>query len=206
MDLIIESQPFPCVDYFKNAIHCTNIKIDIYETFQKMSFRNRYMIYGANGIAALTIPIAGGREQKKLIKEVQIDFTEDWKTKHWRGIVSSYSKAPFFEYYRDEIEKLLFSKEKYLVDFNIKILIKLFKVLNINTSVIYTDAFFPTYESELDLRSRILPKNYQEKGNNWKPVYPQVFQERFGFQPNLSILDLLFNEGPNALSLLQPMD
>ena len=121
--MIIESQTFPCVDYIKKAIQYKYIRIEQFESFQKMSFRNRYIISGANGLSSLTIPVVGGREQKKLIKEIEVDYTTNWRTNHWRNIVSSYSKAPFFDYYKDDVQKLLFSNVKSLFVLNNQILI-----------------------------------------------------------------------------------
>src|SRR3954454_23722404 len=107
MPLVIDLQTFPCINYIRKLILEKHIKLDKYESFQKMSFRNRYVIAGANGIQSLTIPLVGGREQKKLIREVCIDNTTDWKTKHWGSLLSAYSKAPFFEYYSQEIKNLI---------------------------------------------------------------------------------------------------
>jgi len=199
----IESQLFPCVDYFKNAIQGAHINIEQCEFFQKGSFRNRYVIAGANGLSFLTIPVSGGREQKTLIKEVKIDYSVNWSEKHFRSIRSSYNNSPFYQYYEDEVKDLLFSKEKFLLDLNIKILVWLFKSLKINVILEFTDYFFPFLNEGIDLRGTLLPKNFQDNDNNWKPLYPQVFEDRFGFQKNLSILDLLFCIGPNSLSLLE---
>src|SRR4051794_13079496 len=108
MSLVIESQSFPCIDYVKKLIVHKHIKIEQYDTFSKMSFRNRYVILGANGIQSLTIPVQGGREQKTSIKEVKIDLTTNWNTKHWKSILSAYSKAPYFEFYAGGVKELLF--------------------------------------------------------------------------------------------------
>lgn len=121
MPLVVECQLFPCIYYIKKLIESKHIKIEVYENFQKMSFRNRYIIAGANGIQNLTVPVLGGREQKSLIKEVRVDNSTNWKTKHWRGLLSAYSKAPFFEYYASEIKSLVFAEEEFLFLLNIKI-------------------------------------------------------------------------------------
>ncbi|MDB5245964.1 MAG: hypothetical protein JWQ40_358 [Segetibacter sp.] len=202
MSLVIENQLFPCVDYIKKVIKTKYVKLEQCESFQKMSFRNRYIIAGANGITSLTIPVAGGREQKQLIKEVQIDYTTNWNTIHWRSICSAYSKAPFFDYYASDIKNLIFSEEKKLFTLNINILDYILKTLNINTLIEYTSSFQKDYIEEVDCRNEILPKNFQTNRENWTPKYSQVFEDRLGFQPNLSILDLLFCEGPNAIHLL----
>lgn len=202
MKLIIETQSFPPVDYFKKIMETSNVKIEQYENFQKMSFRNRYVIAGANGIQTLTIPVAGGREQKKPIKEVKIDTTDTWPKKHWLSLVSGYRKAPFFDFYAADIQNLLFSSETFLFSFNVNILSWLCKALNISNLVEFTDSFCDVYEKDVDYRNKILPKSFQKNTEDWLPRYTQVFEDRHGFLPNLSILDLLFCEGPNAINLL----
>lgn len=203
MFLVVDCQLFPCVDYLKKLIEFEYVKIEQYDTFQKMTFRNKYMISGANGISKMSVPIAGGREQKKLMREVEIDYTSSWPVTHWRGIVSAYSKAPFFEFYSKDIYDLLFAGERFLFTFNLKIISWIFKTLKANTSIELTGSFVKEYNNDRDLRNYFLPKNYQNDSLNWSPRYLQVFEDRFGFQPNLSILDLLFCEGPNSLNLLK---
>lgn len=202
MSLVIENQSFPCIDYMKKSIVSKHIKIEQYENFQKMSFRNRYIVSGANGLLSLTIPVKGGRDQKVAIKDVVINNEIDWKSIHWKGLLSSYSKAPYFEFYVADLKELLFSEEEYLFLLNIKILGWVYKVLKVNVKVGFTEEFLESYEGDSDYRNCFLPKSFQNNTENWKPRYPQVFEDRVGFQPNLSIIDLLFCEGPNAINLL----
>lgn len=202
MPLIIDCQPFPCIGYMKKLIEYKHIKIEAYENFKKMSFRNRYIISGANGLLNLTVPVMGGREQKSLIKEVRIDNSTDWKTKHWRSLLSAYNKAPYFEFYAEDIKNLIFSREELLFSFNIKILNWLCNSLKINSVVEFTESYVSHYNNETDYRNYFLPKSFQKNATNWFPHYSQVFAERIGFQPNLSIIDLILCEGPNAIYLL----
>jgi hypothetical protein len=199
---LVESQLFPCVDYFKTAIQYKNIKIELYDNFQKMSFRNRYMIAGANGLCGLTVPVAGGREQKTLMREVQIELSGSWQIKHWRSITSAYKKAPYFEFYSAEVKNLLFSNENSLFEFNLSIIRWLVKVLNMGVAIEFTERFDEPNGSDQDFRNHFLPKNYHFDREGWLPKYSQVFEDRLGFQPNLSIIDLLFCEGPNSVNLL----
>lgn len=206
MCLYIDNQLFPCI-YYMNALSLNKyIKIEKYDHFEKMSFRNRYIIAGANGLQNLTVPVAGGREQKALMKDVRIDNSVNWKMKHWRSLISAYSKTPFFEFYYTDIQALLFSKEEFLFPFNIAVLEWLCKTLKINVTIEFTEVFRKEYREGADYRNCILPKNFQDNSKRQLPHYPQVFEDRLGFQPNLSILDLLFCQGPNALSLLHQMD
>lgn len=201
MLLIVDFQPFPCIYYFINLIKYKHIKIEQYESFQKMSFRNRYVISGANGLQQLTIPLKGGREQKTLIRNIKIDNTTNWKAKHWRSLLSAYSKAPFFEYYSQNLKELIFSEEELLTSFNIKTLVWACKELKINVVIEFTEEFIHKYREETDHRSLLMPKNFQSPEIK-VPSYSQVFEDRIGFQPNLSIIDLLMCEGPNSINLL----
>ncbi len=197
--LIIENQYFGCVDYYLSLFKFSNIIIEQYESWQKMSFRNRCVIQGANGMINLTIPLENGRDQKCLIKEVKINNREDWQKQHLRSIFSSYGKSPFFEFYRDWLESFYQKKQSYLFDMNLEILFWLKDRLKIQGAISLSDTFAKEYPEEVaDLRNRWLPKNFQEGKGQIR--YNQVFEEKLGFQPNLSILDLLFNCGPDLKS------
>jgi len=202
MILIIDCQIFPCIYYIRSLMQHKYNKIEKYDYFKKMSFRNRYIIAGANGIQNLTVPVAGGREQKALMKDITIDNSIRWQTKHWRSLVSAYNKAPFFEFYSEAVKSLLFSKEEFLFPFNMQILEWLYATLKLDATIEITDAYNKNYKNDTDYRNYFLPKNYQENSKNQFLHYTQVFEDRLGFLPNLSILDLLFCEGPNAIYLL----
>lgn len=202
MTVVFETQYFIPIDTFKTLIELKHAIIEQYEFFEKMSFRNRCIISTANGLTSLTVPIEGGREQKALIRDVKINNSEPWQRTHLRTLISAYSKAPFFHYYIGDIEILLNYNEKFLFELNLKILSFIIKALNVKVSVQPTSKYRPVYLEALDMRNKILPKNFQKDRENWKPRYSQVFEDRLGFQPNLSILDILFCEGPNAINLL----
>ena len=201
--LIIESQYFLPIDVIKIIILRTHFKIDVYEQFKKASFRNRCMILGSNGIIPLSVPIVGGRSQKICTKDVKIDYSENWQRSHRRSLESSYNKSPFYSFYKSSIDALLSDKKKYLIDLNYSILMGLSNLLNISIEIEFTSEYIVRYDDEMDFRNKLLPKNFQADMGFNSPRYSQVFEERFGFQRNLSILDLLFCEGPNALNLLQ---
>lgn len=200
--LVVDCQMFPCIDYMKKLIQYKHIKIEAFETYQKMSFRNRYIISTGNGLLNLSIPISGGREQKAAIKEVRIDNTTNWKTKHWRSLHSAYSKAPFFEFYEEEIRHLIFSENEFLFLFNIKILNWLRMVLKMRFVLELTEEYVTHYNNATDCRNFFVPKSFQKNIDHWLPRYPQVFEERIGFQPNLSVIDLILCQGPNAVYLI----
>ncbi|MCY7420732.1 MAG: WbqC family protein [Chitinophagaceae bacterium] len=197
MNKIIEIQYFPIVDWFKIATNSSHFRIDIYENFKKMSFRNRCLISGSNGLINLTVPLVKGREQKSLITEIKVDDSEPWRAHHWKAIVSSYSRSPFFEFYGQEIKKLIFAPNPYLFEHNLKIIGWFNSVLKLGISIEFTESYKKEYEATAatDYRNKWLPKNYARDGNDWQPRYTQVFSDKFGFMPNLSILDLLFCKG-----------
>lgn len=202
LEYVIEIQLFPPIYYFYLLVLNIDIKIEKYEYFQKMSFRNRFTIASANGLIDLTIPLKGGRDQKKIITDILINHDENWQKRHWKTITSAYKKAPFFDLYCEEIKELIFRREETLFDFNIHILYKILNWLNINSLIDFTLAYSSLIKG-LDYRNKLNPKSYQNGEAFPMRHYSQVFEERIGFQPNLSILDLLFCEGPNAINIIQ---
>ncbi len=201
--LLIENQLFPVVSYFKMLVKYQNLIIEVCESYQKMSFRNRYVILGSNGLINLSIPIKGGRQQKLIFSEVEIDYSENWQIKHWRGLISSYSNSPYFEYYENRLKTIIFSKDKHLFDYNTNALKWVLGELKLDIIISFTSYYKKEYENIVDCRNTILPKNFQHIENIVLPKYTQVFEDRLGFQPNLSILDMLFATGPDAARLLK---
>jgi hypothetical protein len=192
-----ETQYFGSVDYFKELADTKYIKIEQWENFSKSTLRNRCFISGSNGRITLTVPVQGGREQRAMLKDMRVDTSTDWKKIHCRSIQSSYARAPFYEYYCEDVYRLISKPNAFLLDMNMEILNWALKALKLNTQVQLTTAFTQTVENGKNDKGKEVPSN------NWTPIYQQVFQDKFGFLPNLSILDLLFCEGPNAGHLLQ---
>jgi hypothetical protein len=200
--LVIECQYFPTISYFKLLDQFTYVEIEQWESYKKGGYRNRATIIGSNGPIELIIPLAGGREQKKLVKDIEVDNTTNWKTIHSRSIKSSYSNSPFYEYYAKQVYKLINADISNLVEFNIQILEWLLNTLKINISIGLT----PEFKREvpcLDARNIFTPTTLPLDDQNFQPRYYQVFEDRQGFKSNLSILDLLFCEGPNASNLIR---
>jgi hypothetical protein len=165
--------------------------------YRKMSFRNRCLIAGANGIISLSVPLQHGRDQRTLMKEVRIDQSEDWQGRHWKSIQSAYNRSPFFDYYREDLGKLFRLKTGLLLDWNLECLKWVKEKLGWPAEIRLTEnpVTGPGKEKWQDLRNQVLPKNFMD----FSPVkYRQVFEEKTGFFPNLSILDLLFNTGNQA--------
>lgn len=203
MKLIVETQYFAPSTLYKKVNKISHVEFDIYETYQKMSFRNRSIIMGAAGPVTLSIPLEEGRGQRRLMKDVRIANRYPWQSQHWKTIMSCYNRSPWFEFYRDELEVLFQKQEDFLVDWNLTCWEWSIKKLGMD---IFTDTS-KHYQAEydltkwLDFRNEILPKSIMQ--NFPEPVvYRQVFEERTGFIPHCSILDLLFCEGKNARLIL----
>lgn len=203
MNLIIDIQYFAPFSFYKISYKFSNIIFEQYETWQKMSFRNRCRIAGAEGIIDLSIPLVGGRDQKTLMKEVKISDEKGWRDRHWKTIVSCYSRSPWFGHYRDDLEILYRRPSIFLVDWNRRCFEWSMKALGMTPGVALTDRYEKSYgpEDGVDLRGKIAPGSSEPAAEG--PRYRQVFEERMGFIPDLSILDLLFCEGKNAIRYIQ---
>lgn len=202
--LLIDNHYFPCINYIKILYKNTHVDIFSSQPYQKMSFRNRCVVAGGNGLIHLSVPVTEGRNQKTAFKDVRVSYTQNWQKQHWVTLVSCYGKSAFFEFYRDGLKQLLFKKEEFLFDLDIAILAWLQKILRFGAEIrVHEEAGNFGEEGVVNLQNRWLPKNFQQPElDSFGREYFQVFANRIGFQPNLSILDLLFNEGPNAATLL----
>jgi len=201
MQIVIDLQYFPCLAYFCCLLKAKECVIDIYEYYEKQSYRNRCKILTANKIQTLSVPVC--HQGKRAMKEVKIDYHENWVNVHWRSIRAAYGKAPFFEFYADDFRKVLYKKSVFLADLNAEVLTLCLKFLGIQTPIRYTEKYIETQHlgEYKDIRSRIHPKKEQFIEEFYMPKsYPQVFGNKF--EANLSILDLLFCEGNNSLAIL----
>lgn len=201
MSIVLELQYFPCLAYFCSLLQAKKCVIDIFEHYAKQSYRNRCRIRAANKIQTLSVPIL--HQGKKPLKDVKIDYHENWVNVHWRSITAAYRKAPFFEFYADEFQKVLYQKPAFLADLNIAILTACLKYLNIKTPIQYSEKYIEMQDwaDYKDIRSQIHPKKTQLIQEFYSPKpYQQVFGNKF--EANLSVLDLLFCEGTNSLAVL----
>lgn len=193
--------PFPNIVWWSYVINADELVLDASEHFEKMTYRNKYFIAGANGTIQLSIPLHGGRNQRKTMRNMLISNEEQWQMQHWRGIASTYKRAPFFEYYEHSLEQLFAKEFNSLVDFSTQTIYWLAKNLKLNLTITFADTYCREYEDAIDLRKLFKPG--AEKLVEKNGIYYQMFEERNGFIPNLSMLDLLFAEGPNAFNTLK---
>lgn len=200
-EILIDLHYFPCIDYFTLINSCDELILEAEEHYVKQSYRNRTYILTSNKIDRLTVPIVH-KDKKLPIEQLRIDYKQKWQDRHWRAIKTAYARAPFFEYYGYLFENLIFTSHEYLWQLNKEILTLCLKILNIEIKIRQTDKYIHDYNSEkgglLDLRSKILPN--RNSGIIHAKPYNQLFASTF--IKNLSVLDLLFNEGPNAVQVL----
>ncbi len=201
-NIISDLQYFGSINWYKLLFEFSDIYIEQYEVYQKMSFRNRCIIAGSNGLINLSVPIEKRRVQKLIMKDVRISYSENWQRQHWRSIFSSYRNSPFFEYYEESLKPLFQIKPVYLLDLNWEIMEWVIKRIKFSAQLHKSLEYVrtPNYVT-LDARNLLTPKNYDQGEVDLK--YQQVFEDRIGFKSNLCILDLLFCNGPASKSLLE---
>jgi hypothetical protein len=197
--MIIDLQYLPNLEYFC-AIHNSNeIIIEAHEFFEKQSYRNRSKILTTNKIDTLTVPVQSSNK-KVVIKDLKIDYSQDWVRRHWGAIHSAYGKAPFFEFYSEYFIKILNKKPDFLFDLNIEILTICLKLLRLEKKIIFTENYQKNVEN--DFRGLIHPKKGYLLNNLYQPIN---YRQNFGnnFESNLSIIDLLFCQGNQSLLIIK---
>lgn len=199
---LLQSTYFGPVQWYQKLYRYDSILIEQHDTYQKQTFRNRCVIATANGLQALTVPVEAPGERCAM-KEVRISDHNQWRRVHWNALQSAYSESPFFEYYQDDIRPFFEKKYDYLIDFNEAIRQKICELIDIEPKVEYTKDFISSLPSTVaDYREVIHAKHPQPDANFTPKRYWQVFERKHGFQPNLSILDLLFNMGTESVFYL----
>lgn len=193
---------FGPIDQFVAFAKADEVIFENEDNYQKQTYRNRQFIYGANGKLLLNIPVqhAHKGEKHQLYKEVKIENNFHWQRDHWRSLQTVYRTSPFFEYYEDGFAPLYEQKQAYLLDFNYRCLEVVLTALSLDISFSKTTEYIKRPENLTDLRKLIVSKRENPKNQT---RYAQVFEEKHGFLKNLSILDLLFNEGPATLEHLK---
>ncbi len=199
---LVEMQYLGPIPYYLLLSKYPSILIEKYEHYVKGTYRNKCFIGGPNGMLRLTIPLEKGKNQNTCIEDVIIANDNKWQSLHWQSLCSVYRNSPYFEYYEDDLAPFYHNSFKFLFDFNQQLMHQILEHLNISPQFSYSSK----YEKEpippvIDWRSKIHPRQSSERSF---PVveYKQVFEDRTGFLPDMSIVDLLFAEGPHAGDML----
>lgn len=209
---LLQTTYFGPIQWYQKLYRYDHCLIEQYDSYQKQTYRNRCVIATANGPQALTVPVEGTNE-KCLVKDLRISDHNNWRRIHWNALLSAYSESPFFDYYADDIHPFFEKKYDFLIDFNEAIRQKVCELMDIHPNVEYTQSFLspltsspspiPHHPSPLiDFREVINAKHPLADADFQPQRYWQVFEGKHGFQANLSILDLLFNMGPESIFYL----
>lgn len=214
---LLQTTYFGPIQWYQKLYRYDHCLIEQYDSFQKQTYRNRCVIATANGIQALTVPVEHSpltSHLSPLVKDLRISDHNQWRRVHWNALQSAYSESPFFEYYADDLHPFFEQKYEFLLDFNEAIRQKICELIDIHPHVEYTTTYHPSPITQhpspntqhpspiTDFRDVINAKHPQPDAAFTPKAYWQVFQHKHGFLPNLSILDLLFNMGPESIFYL----
>lgn len=193
------------VEYYTKLLAYDKVFIEQYDHYMKQTYRNRCTIAAPDGELALSIPTVKPNSLKCAMRDIRISDHGNWRHLHWNAIESAYNHTPFFEYYKDDFRPFYEKKYEFLIDFNDELCNLICSLIDIQPCIERTTEYRISFaESEKDFRERIHPKkNFKEEDTEFIVLpYYQVFQKKLGFLPNLSIIDLLFNMGPESLLVL----
>jgi hypothetical protein len=197
-DILISAAYLPPVEYFSILSCAGKVLIEREENYVKQSYRNRCYILSSHGTQILTVPVYMGSIHKTPIKDIRIDYSKRWQQVHLGALTAAYNSSPYFQFYFEEFERIIAHKNEFLLDLNTHLLELVLKMLGMELSVSYTEKFEPLEGKENDFRYGLSPKKVPLVSQN---EYPQVFNSS-GFTGRLSIVDLIFNTGPDAISYL----
>lgn len=199
MEALLHPTYFPSISNFAVMAQSDRIIFEMEDNFQKQTNRNRMYIYSPNGIQLLNIPVKHSKDGlPQKTKDVKLETTFDWQKQHYKSLEAAYRNSPFFEFFEDDIRPIFEQKHTFLMDLNLKTIEIVSKCLRMPFEI-NTTAEYLQNPIETDYRNLADGK----KDTNQFESYPQVFEEKFGFLNNLSVLDLLFNEGNHAMTYLK---
>ena len=204
--VLLSTTYFGPIQWYQKLYRAEEVFIERCESFQKQTYRNRCLIATTNGLQALTFPVER-QSTANTIKDLRISDHGNWRHLHWNALKSAYGESPFFDYYQDDIRPFFEQRWDYLFDFNEAIREKMCELLDIQPKVSLTQEYSLTSNlspltSIIDFRSSIQPKHPEPDPDFTPKRYYQVYEQKHGFLPNLSILDLLFNMGPESIFYL----
>lgn len=197
MKVLLSTAYLPNIQYMFYVINSENVSIEKHENYIKQSYRNRTRILTANGVLDLVIPVK--KTDNLNISNIEISYQENWQIKHWRAITSAYKNSPYFDFFEQEINELYTIRPVRLFDYNLLQLNTILKLLRIKKNIQLTNEYVKESIDQLDMRYLIHPKlDYKSDIQSTETIsksYYQTFGDKFPFCPNLSILDLIFNQG-----------
>jgi WbqC-like protein family len=199
MGILIHPTYFPSISHFVAIVQADKITYEMEDNFQKQTNRNRMYVYSPNGIQLLNIPVKHSNIAHQKTKDIKIENDFDWQKQHFKSLEAGYRSSPFFEYFEDELRPIFEKKPTFLMDLNLETIDLVSKFLRINNQFEKTTEYFAEVPQFTDYRSLANGK----KDNSVFASYPQVFGDKHGFLNNLSVLDLIFNEGKFALDYLK---
>ena len=198
MDILIHPTYFPSISHYVAMAKADSITLEMEDNFQKQTNRNRMYIYSANGLQLLNIPVKHLKNNHQMSKDIQLETEFDWQKQHFKSLEAAYRSSPFFEFFEDIIMPVFEKDYKFLMDLNLDTMSIISKCIGIKTKFLQTEEFHK--ETDLvDFRNLAAGKKDQTEIT----PYTQVFGEKYGFINNLSVLDLLFNEGRYSLEYLK---
>lgn len=204
MDVLLSSAYLAPVQYFSKLLLCGGgVYIEAHDNYTKQTYRNRCMILDANGPLALTVPTEKLDADKCPMRDVRISEHGNWRHRHWNALEAAYRHTPFFLYYEDDFRPFYERRREFLYDFNMELTLLICGLIGIDATLTPTESY-DTNPALCDLRESIHPKRPWQDDADFSPVtYYQVFGEKHGFVPNMSIVDLLFNMGPESILVLR---
>lgn len=199
MKILIHPTYFPSISHFVAMAQADGIVLEVEDNFQKQSNRNRTYIYSPNGVQMLNIPIKHTKERHQKIRDVRLETAFNWQKQHFKSLEAAYRTSPFFEFFEDSLMPIFTKEYQFLMDLNLETMSIVCKCMGLAFDYQQTVEYFHDTPEYLDCRYLVNGK----KDPSVFETYPQVFDDKFGFISNLSILDLLFNEGKFALDYLK---
>lgn len=201
--ILLSSAYMGPISYFAHILQSGDIFLENYEHYTKQTYRNRCKIITSNGIQDLIVPVVKVNGNRTAIRDIQLIYSENWQLNHWRTIVAAYNNSPYFLFYKEDFKFFFQSSFELLSDYNKALLHLILRLIGVDREIPFTKSYLPQVnDNMMDLRNAFNPK--QKSSYNFPP-YTQVFSEKHGFHPDLSILDLLFNLGPDAKGYLQEL-
>jgi hypothetical protein len=200
-NIIIHPSYFPSISHFVAIAEANIVTFEVEDNFQKQTNRNRMYIYSPNGIQLLNVPVKHNKVRHQRIKEVRVENDFDWQKQHFKSLEAAYRSSPFFEFFEDDLLPIFEKKHSFLMDLNLEVFELITRCLRMKIEYTTTTEYIHEIKANQIIDFRYLANG--KKDQSQFESYTQVFDDKFGFINNLSVLDLVFNEGKFALDYLK---